>query len=79
MDINKRLDELVGLNMLKHTREHEMAIGNHLIAVREYVEKQDTVIVDAKMLAESVIVKNPAWGIVAHKAKTFLRKLEAME
>ena len=79
MDINKRLDELVGLNMLKHTRENEMVIGNHLIAIREYIEKQDTVIVDAKILAESVIERNPAWGIVAHKANTLLRKLEAMK
>ena len=44
MDINKRLDELVGLNMLKHTRENEMVIGNHLIAVREYIKKQKAVI-----------------------------------
>jgi len=60
MDINKRLDELVGLNMLRHTRENERAIGNHLIAVREYIEKQDeTIAIYKKKYPELEIMTPP--------------------
>ena len=50
MKINEHLQELTMLNMLAHTREHEKAIGNHLIAIRKHVEQQDA---KMKKLAET--------------------------
>jgi len=39
--IDERIELLITLNMLAHTRENEMEIGNHLIAVREYIKEQE--------------------------------------
>ena len=50
--VNERLDELYDLNMQKHTRENEMVIGNHIIAIRKQVKEQqefiDALIYDYK-------------------------------
>lgn len=48
MTVNERLDELYSLNMQKHTREDEMVIGNHIIAIRKQVKEQEAVIAGFK-------------------------------